>query len=225
MLFFMGLFHLVKVIERFKWSLLLLLVLREIKIIKVFVNWEWKFVDHSYHLFNLILQFNLSCLMDYIFVCFCILRSWKVTRTLKKFLEKWRRLRYVLAILCYINGTHFFLKQKGSGRTHIWFIRLVFQGHSCSQLDFLFVWQVHVSRLMLLSWFNRKAEPLDKLKEAQSLFIDRMSERLNASSLQEVFLFMHDFNWFERRVANIWLDVLNIVPWLFVWIPLSKDIF
>ncbi|KAJ4729775.1 mitotic checkpoint serine/threonine-protein kinase BUB1-like [Melia azedarach] len=33
---------------------------------------------------------------------------------------------------------------------------------------------------------SRKAEPLDKLKEAQSLFIDRMSERLNASSLQEV---------------------------------------
>ncbi|KAH7576961.1 hypothetical protein JRO89_XS01G0183100 [Xanthoceras sorbifolium] len=33
---------------------------------------------------------------------------------------------------------------------------------------------------------SRKAEPLEKLEEAHSLFLDRMSERLNASSLQKI---------------------------------------
>ncbi|KAK2651157.1 hypothetical protein Ddye_018668 [Dipteronia dyeriana] len=33
---------------------------------------------------------------------------------------------------------------------------------------------------------SRKVEPLEKLKEAHSLFLDRISERLNASSLQKV---------------------------------------
>lgn len=33
---------------------------------------------------------------------------------------------------------------------------------------------------------NRKAKPLEKLKEAQLLFVKRMSERLNTSSFGEV---------------------------------------
>lgn len=53
---------------------------------------------------------------------------------------------------------------------------------------------VHFSDLVLLFWDCRKAEPLENLKKAQALFIDRMTERLNASSLQKVSSYGHIFS-------------------------------
>lgn len=82
---------------------------------------------------------------------------------------------------------------------------------------------LHVSLSLILgSWFksdDRKAEPLERLERAKVLFLDRLSYRINASSLQKVCIltqgkklcFLRFFFWFSfihmyHRLGK-WLEI------------------
>lgn len=130
-----------------------------------------------------------------ILTLFCVIDRWMVVQIMKGFIKKWRNTGYVYAKLCFMNHLPCFSKEKAGWLMLAWFITLASRGSwtsvsidNCTYISNINLIYFKKTRMFL---YFRNAEPLGRLKKAQVLFLERMSEIVINGSLEKVC-----FNWF-----------------------------